>query len=81
MIVVGERLFYPCISTDNSSTTLTAVSISSTLFSMRKKHRNTFDDIFSTPVKANITWADIEALLVALGAEITEGSARGCVIN
>ncbi len=40
---------------------------------MRKKHRKTLDDIFTTPVKANIVWRDIESLLVALGAEIKEG--------
>ena len=40
---------------------------------MRKKHRKTFDDIFSTPVKANIVWSDIESLLLALGAEISQG--------
>ena len=41
---------------------------------MRKKHRKTLDDIFSAPIKANIAWRDIESLLVALGAEIKEGS-------
>ena len=40
---------------------------------MRKKHRKTLDDIFSTPVKANIVWSDIESLLLALGAEISQG--------
>jgi len=30
--------------------------------------------IFTEPVRANIPWADIEALLVALGAERDEGS-------
>lgn len=41
---------------------------------MRKKHEKTLADIFSTPTKANLVWADIEALLVALGAEVYEGS-------
>jgi len=30
--------------------------------------------IFTEPIRANIPWADIEALLVALGAERSEGS-------
>jgi hypothetical protein len=41
---------------------------------VRKKHRKTLNDIFTTPVKANIVWRDIESLLIALGAEIKEGS-------
>ena len=41
---------------------------------MRKKHRKTFDRVFEDPVRADILWSDIESLLVALGAEITEGS-------
>ncbi len=41
---------------------------------MRKKHRKTIADIFATPTKANIVWRDIESLLIALGAEIKEGS-------
>lgn len=30
-------------------------------------------DIFENPVRANILWIDIEAVLKALGAEISEG--------
>ena len=30
--------------------------------------------IFADPVRANIHWADVEALLMALGAEVSEGS-------
>jgi hypothetical protein len=39
-----------------------------------RKHRETLHAIFTEPVRANIPWADIEALLVALGAERDEGS-------
>ena len=39
-----------------------------------RKHRKTLHAIFTEPVRANIPWADIEALLVALGAERSEGS-------
>jgi len=41
---------------------------------MRKKHRNTLSNIFATPIKANIAWRDIESMLIAIGAEIKEGS-------
>jgi len=40
---------------------------------VNKKHARTFESIFENPVKAGIVWRDIEALLVALGAEISEG--------
>ncbi|MFY7818190.1 MAG: type II toxin-antitoxin system HicA family toxin [Akkermansiaceae bacterium] len=30
--------------------------------------------IFKNPVSASIKWADIEALLIALGAQVSEGS-------
>lgn len=39
-----------------------------------RKHRKTLHAIFTEPVRANIPWADIEAMLVALGAERDEGS-------
>jgi HicA-like toxin of HicAB toxin-antitoxin system len=37
------------------------------------KHRRTLEAIFENPVRADIRWKDIESLLVACGAEITEG--------
>ena len=40
---------------------------------MKAKHRKTLKAIFADPVRANIPWADIESLLVACGAEISEG--------
>ena len=40
---------------------------------MNKKHARTLESVFENPVKAGIVWRDIEALLVALGAEINEG--------
>jgi hypothetical protein len=40
---------------------------------MTAKHRKTLQAIFADPVRANINWADIEALLMALGAERDEG--------
>jgi hypothetical protein len=41
--------------------------------SLRRKHVRTLKAIFTDPVPANILWADIEKLLSALGAELSEG--------
>lgn len=41
--------------------------------SLRGKHRKTFEAIFDDPVRSNVPWKDIEAMLVALGAELSEG--------
>ena len=40
---------------------------------LRPKHRKILRAIFENPVRANISWMDIESLLVACGAEINEG--------
>ena len=40
---------------------------------MDSKHRKTLEAIFEKPERANIAWRDIEALFIALGAEVTEG--------
>ncbi len=40
---------------------------------MNKKHRQTLRAIFENPVRSSILWDDIEKLLLALGAEISEG--------
>lgn len=37
------------------------------------KHDQTLRTIFVDPVRSNIRWSDIEAMLVARGAEISEG--------
>ena len=39
---------------------------------MKRKHQKTLELIFNQPVSANIKWRDIETLLVALGAQISE---------
>jgi hypothetical protein len=39
---------------------------------MKRKHRITLEQIFARPVSGSIRWADIEALFVALGAEVSE---------
>ncbi len=41
---------------------------------MDSKHRKTLEAIFEKPERANIAWKDIEVLLIALGAEISEGN-------
>lgn len=41
---------------------------------MDSKHRQTLEAIFEKPERANIAWRDVEALFIALGAEISEGS-------
>ncbi len=41
---------------------------------INQKHRRTLAAIFADPVRSNIPWPDIEALLIALGAEVSEGS-------
>lgn len=40
---------------------------------MKRKHRRTLDRIFEEPVRPDIPWNDIESLLRAVGAEISEG--------
>jgi len=39
---------------------------------MKKLHRATLAQIFARPVGGSIRWSDIEALLIALGVEVTE---------
>lgn len=40
---------------------------------MKAKHRKTLEAIFAEPVRSNIVWNDIESMLIALGAEVSEG--------
>ncbi len=39
---------------------------------MKKKHQKTLELIFKRPTSGNIHWADIESLLVALDADVSE---------
>ena len=39
---------------------------------MKRKHQKTLELIFAGPTSANINWADIESLLIELGAELSE---------
>lgn len=40
---------------------------------MNSKHRKTMAAIFRDPVAGTIAWADVEALLVAVGCRVIEG--------
>ncbi len=39
---------------------------------MKRNHQRVLEAIFSRPVPGGIRWADIEALFVELGAEVSE---------
>ncbi|MEX0719455.1 MAG: type II toxin-antitoxin system HicA family toxin [Balneolaceae bacterium] len=40
---------------------------------LRSKHRKILEAIFENPVRSNVEWSRIEFLLIALGAELSEG--------
>jgi len=40
---------------------------------VQSKHHRTLQAIFENPVRSNIAWADIESMLKAYGAQISEG--------
>jgi len=41
---------------------------------MSSKHQKTLALLFADPIRADVNWADIIALLRHLGAEVSEGS-------
>ena len=41
---------------------------------MNARHRKVLKAIFTDPVSGSIKWRDVEALLVACGAKVSEGS-------
>jgi hypothetical protein len=41
---------------------------------VNSRHRKTLAAVFAQPTRASVAFADIEALLLALGAEIDEGA-------
>lgn len=41
---------------------------------LNSKHQKTLDAVFENPLRANISWTDVESMLIALGAEISAGS-------
>lgn len=40
---------------------------------MNKKQRKTYDAIFADPIRRNIVWDDVLALIQSLGGNITQG--------
>lgn len=40
---------------------------------MKARHRRTLEGIFTRPTRGGIVFADIEALVLALGGEVREG--------
>ncbi len=48
---------------------------------MKNKHRKTLAAIYSRPTPAGMMFADIEALLVALGGEVDEGAGSRIAIT
>jgi hypothetical protein len=40
---------------------------------LSSKHRATLEAVFADPVRANVEWQDVESLLKACGASITQG--------
>jgi hypothetical protein len=40
---------------------------------MNAKHRRTLEAVFARPVRPDIRWADVESLVIALGAKLSEG--------
>lgn len=41
---------------------------------MNSKHRKTLEAVLADPVSGNLSWDRIEALLVAIGCNVVEGS-------
>lgn len=41
---------------------------------MNRKQATTLQHIFENPIRADIDWKDVESLLIALGAELSEGN-------
>jgi len=41
---------------------------------MNSRHRKTLEAVFAEPTKSNISWADIEALLINIGCSLKEGA-------
>jgi len=41
---------------------------------LNSKQKKILDDIFKEPIKSDVLWKDIEKVLAALGAEISQGN-------
>ena len=43
---------------------------------MNKKQRQTFEAVFSLPIRSDIKWTSIENLFKALGAKVSQGKGQ-----
>lgn len=41
---------------------------------MNSRHRKTLEAIFANPVNGNLKWVEVEALFVAMGCQVIEGT-------
>jgi hypothetical protein len=57
------------------------ISKSDTMRSMKAKHAKTLKMVFAKPTSAGIVFADIEALIVALGGHVREGEGSRVVFE
>jgi hypothetical protein len=48
---------------------------------VKAKHRRTLEAIFAVPTRGGIVFADIEALIAALGGEVREGAGSRVVFE
>jgi hypothetical protein len=48
---------------------------------MNNKHRKILEAIFARPVRPGIKWADIEGLLIGLGAEVEEAQGSRITVS
>jgi len=48
---------------------------------MNSKHRKTLQAIFGNPVNGNIEWSRIEALFVAVGCRVVEGTGSSVTVE
>lgn len=44
------------------------------MIKLNSKHKKILNDIFKEPVSSGVLWTDIEKVLIAFGAEISEGN-------
>jgi hypothetical protein len=49
------------------------MSYNDTIIQLNSRQLKTFRAVFADPLRSDIEWTDIENLLVALGAELSEG--------
>ncbi len=74
LLYQGERMF-PVLLSSIGLVSLHSISGNDAgTVSLSGKHSRTFNEIFAEPIRANISWRDVESLFRALGAEISEGS-------